>query len=51
MKGKSLALKRISKDLKEIKTNPLEGIGVESLLNDSMRYIVNIKLFIVFNYY
>ena len=44
MKGKSLALKRISKDLKEIKTNPLEGIGVESLLNDSMRYIVNIKL-------
>ena len=44
MKGKSLALKRISKDIKEITTNPIEGIGIISLLNEPMKYIVNIKL-------
>ena len=44
MKGKSLALKRINKDIKEITTNPIEGIGIVSLLNDPMKYIVNIKI-------
>ena len=44
MKGKSLALKRINKDIKEITKNPIEGIGIVSLLNDPMKYIVNIKL-------
>ena len=44
MKGKTLALKRISKDIKEISMNPIEGIGIVSLLNDPMKYIVNIKL-------
>ena len=44
MSKNSLALKRISKDIKEITKNPIEGIGIISLLNDPMNYIVNIKL-------
>ena len=35
---------RINKDLKEIIRSPLEGIGIISLDNDPMKYIVNIKI-------
>ena len=41
---KSLCLTRINKDLKEINKSPLEGIGIISLDNDPMKYIVNIKI-------
>ena len=44
MSGKSIAIKRINKDMKEISKYPKEGIGIVSLNNDPMRYIVNIKL-------
>ena len=44
MSGKSIAIKRLSKDLKKITNSPLEGIGIVSLSNDPMNYIVNIKL-------
>ena len=44
MSGRSLALKRINKDMKEINQNPVEGIGIASLDNDPMKYVVNIKL-------
>ena len=41
---KSLCLNRISKDLKEIIKTPLEGIGITSIDNDPMKYIVNMKI-------
>ena len=41
---KSLCLKRINKDIKEITNTPLEGIGIISLDNDPMKYIVNIRI-------
>ena len=44
MKGKSLAIRRINKDMKEINQNPVEGIGISSLDNNPMKYVVNIKL-------
>ena len=44
MKGKSLAIRRINKDMKEINQNPVEGIGISSLENNPMKYVVNIKL-------
>ena len=44
MNSKSFCLKRINKDIKEIMTSPLEGIGIISLDNDPMKYIVNIRL-------
>ena len=44
MSGKSIAIKRIIRDIKEITKSPVEGIGIISLLNDPMNYIVNIKL-------
>ena len=44
MSGKSIAIKRINKDMKEITKSPIEGIGIVSLSNDPMKYIVNIKL-------
>ena len=44
MKGKSIAIKRINKDMKEIIKSPIEGIGIVSLDNDPMKYVVNIKL-------
>ena len=40
----SFCLSRISKDLKEISKSPLEGIGIVSLENDPMKYIVNMKI-------
>ena len=42
--GKALALKRINKDMKEIIKSPIEGIGIVSMDNDPMKYIVNICL-------
>jgi len=44
MYSKNLSAKRISNDIKEIIQNPLEGIGIISLDNDIMKYIVNIML-------
>ena len=40
----SLCLNRISKDLKELSKSPLEGIGIVSLDNDPMKYVVNMKI-------
>ena len=39
-----LPIKRISKEIKEIYENPIEGIGIISLDNDITKYIANIKL-------
>ena len=44
MSGRSLAIRRINKDMKEINQNPIEGIGICSIDNDPMKYVVNIKL-------
>ena len=44
MSYKKLAIKRINNDLKEITNCPLEGIGIASIDNDPMKYVVNIKL-------
>ena len=44
MSGKSIAIKRINKDIKEINKSPIEGIGIISLGNNPKEYIVNIKL-------
>ena len=43
-KNKILALKRINKDIREIIKYPVEGIGIASLDNDPMKYVVNIRL-------
>ena len=42
--GRALAIKRINKDMKEILKSPIEGIGIISLDNDPMKYIVNLCL-------
>ena len=44
MLSQKLSLKRINKDIIEITKNPIEGIGIISLNNNPMEYIVNIKL-------
>lgn len=44
MSSRKIAIKRIANDLKEIKNCPLEGIGIASIDNDPMKYVVNIKL-------
>ena len=44
MNSKNLSLKRISNDIKELYQNPIEGIGIITLDNDIMKYIVNIML-------
>ena len=44
MNSRKLSIKRINNDLKEITNCPLEGIGIASLDNDPMKYVVNIKL-------
>ena len=44
MKGRALAIKRINKDMKEITNFPIEGIGIISINDDPMNYIVNIRL-------
>ena len=42
--GKAIALKRINKDIKEITKSPVEGIGITSIDNDPMKYVVNLRL-------
>lgn len=42
--GKTLAIKRINKEIQEIVKNPLEGIGITSIDNDPFKYVVNIRL-------
>ena len=37
-------MKRINKDMREITKNPVEGIGIASLDNNPMKYVVNICL-------
>ena len=41
---RAFTIKRINKEIKEITINPVEGIGITSLGNDPMKYIVNICL-------
>ena len=41
---KGLSLKRIIRDLKEITKSPIEGIGIVSIDNDPMKYVVNMCL-------
>ena len=41
---RNFSLKRIIRDLKEINEHPIEGIGIISLKDDPMKYIVNIQL-------
>ena len=43
-KNKLIAMKRISKDISEITKNPIKGIGIAQYEDDSMKYIVNIKI-------
>ena len=40
----SIAIKRISKDIKEIAKNPVEGIGIASIDGDPMKYVINMRL-------
>ena len=44
MFSSKLSLKRINKDIIEIINSPIEGIGIVSLDNNPMEYIVNIRL-------
>ena len=44
MYSKNLSTKRLNKDIKEIYENPIEGIGITSLDNDIMKYVVNLML-------
>ena len=41
---RNFSLKRIIRDLKEINENPIEGIGIISLNDNPMKYIINIQL-------
>ena len=40
----SFSLNRIKKDIEEISLSPIEGIGISSLEDSSMKYVVNICL-------
>ena len=42
--GKALAIKRINKDINEITKSPVEGIGIVSINDDPMKYVVNLRL-------
>ena len=44
MSNRILATKRINKDIKEITKNPIEGIGIASIDNDLMNYVINMRL-------
>ena len=44
MSNKAIARKRINKDIKEIKNNPLEGIGIAPIDDNLMKYVVNMRL-------
>ena len=41
---KGLSIKRINKDLKEIIESPIEGIGIASIDNNPMKYVINMRL-------
>ena len=41
---RSIALKRVSNDLKELSKCPLEGIGVAPIAEDPMKYVINMEL-------
>ena len=41
---KAIAIKRISNDIKELQKCPLEGIGMASIDNDPMKYVINMQL-------
>ena len=40
----SLAIRRINKDIREITRNPVEGIGISSIEDNPMRYVINMRL-------
>ena len=44
MSNRSLALRRINKDIKEITKNPIEGIGIAPLEENIMWYVINMRL-------
>ena len=44
MSSNSIAIKRINRDIREINRNPIEGIGITSLDNDPMKYLINMEL-------
>ena len=41
---RNLALKRITNEIKELSECPLEGMGIASLDDDPMKFIVNMEL-------
>ena len=43
-KNKLISMKRITRDISEIKKNPIKGIGIIQYEDDFMKYIVNIRL-------
>ena len=43
-KNKLISMKRIEKDISEIRKHPIKGIGIIQYENDFMKYIVNIQL-------
>ena len=44
MTQRIIALKRKSNDLKELSKCPLEGIGIASIDNDPLKYVINMEL-------
>ena len=40
----SLAIRRINKDIREITRNPVEGIGIASIEDNPMKYVINMRL-------
>ena len=44
MSNKQLAIKRINKDMREITQNPIEGVGIASIDDNPMRYVINMRL-------
>ena len=41
---RTIALKRIANDMKDLAKCPLEGIGIAPIGNESMKFVVNIEL-------
>ena len=41
---KAIAIKRISNDIRELQKCPLEGIGMVSIDNNAMEYVINMEL-------
>lgn len=41
---KAIAIKRISNDIRELQKCPLEGIGMASIENNPMEYVINMEL-------